>query len=597
MTNSKEISFYWQYYGLVRDPFSAVRDDAICYTSPEWQQQFELLNHLIQSKNGLLAVIGEEGSGKTTFAHRFIRDIGDSMQVHQFETDSFFSTKQLASELEDGFNLKTQDHSSPKTQLDSQIASIQSSNKKCLLVIDNAQFLPLETLNTLLSLLKKQSNNKVGLHILLFGDKHLQEKLANLAKHELSGDLIHSVVIEPLTLEETDQYLQYRFSQAGLTGPMPLTQVDIEQIHSESKGIPDSINRLTQQILLDSLTMHQPAKQHSGFKQHQTKIISGALIVIALASAYTLLSNHGDYQKQAVITFADHSESLRVPRQQTQVVKPKQTVEHKQTAQQKQPVEPKQTVVQVQSQSQPKAIAKQQPSKAVQQEFADKKAQIDQVVKATKEAQQREQQSISKIVSIAPKEKLFVEKPVAVKPEPAVVKSEPTVIKTKAVVVKSVSVSTKVVAAAVKPVPTSSFPRRRESSLHSNVEPKVVNQSVDLKVQKRAVTKTVSKNSYQLSAAEKNIMKIDSRYYTLQVLGVSTKLEMTRFVSEKHLQNDTFYFHTQLHGKPWYILIYGKYKTQQAALAAIKDLPKALQAYKPWPRSYSGIQQSLRSSR
>ena len=154
------------------------------------------------------------------------------------------------------------------------------------------------------------------LHIVLFGDKNLQVKLSNLAKHELSSEMIHSIEIAPLTLDETKQYLIYRLNRAGLSGPMPLSQMSIEKIYANSEGVPDRINRSAQQILLDDLSKQQSlAAAPSAIKKHQTKIIGGCLLVIALVAASYVLERQGRYsitQPQAnlpVISFArqDHA--------------------------------------------------------------------------------------------------------------------------------------------------------------------------------------------------------------------------------------------------------------------------------------------------
>lgn len=205
--NEGELSFYWQHYGLTQDPFPAVLDPTTYFLLPQWEHHLDLLQHLINHENVLLAVIGGEGHGKTTFAAQISQVFNGSYLIHCFEADSLFSTRKLVRELEAGFNLKAPMNEAPEEQLDAQIAEVQHKENTCLLIIDDAHFLPLETINSLLFLLNQQSKNQMRLHIILFGDKNLQAKLANLAKHERSVDIIHTLELTPLTLEETKQYL------------------------------------------------------------------------------------------------------------------------------------------------------------------------------------------------------------------------------------------------------------------------------------------------------------------------------------------------------------------------------------------------------
>ena len=53
-------------------------------------------------------------------------------------------------------------------------------------------------------------------------------------------------------------------------------------------------------------------------------------------------------------------------------------------------------------------------------------------------------------------------------------------------------------------------------------------------------------------------------------------------------------YFTKLHeGKPLYVVTYGSFPNRNAATQAIKSLPAALQAGKPWIRNFSGVQQEI----
>ena len=61
--------------------------------------------------------------------------------------------------------------------------------------------------------------------------------------------------------------------------------------------------------------------------------------------------------------------------------------------------------------------------------------------------------------------------------------------------------------------------------------------------------------------------------------------------------NDYRYF-TKLHeGKPLYVVTHGSFSSRNAATQAIKTLPPALQAGKPWIRNFSSVQQEIDRAR
>lgn len=77
--------------------------------------------------------------------------------------------------------------------------------------------------------------------------------------------------------------------------------------------------------------------------------------------------------------------------------------------------------------------------------------------------------------------------------------------------------------------------------------------------------------------------------YTLQIMGLrdlrSVQAVMQRNAGVKGLR----YHATSLNGQPWYVIVQGEYPSRQAAQAAVKSLPAALQASKPFPKSLSAV--------
>lgn len=532
-----ELSFYWQHYGLNQDPFPAVFDESIYFPLPQWEHHLDLLQHLINNENVLLAVIGAEGSGKTTFAAQLSQMFNDSFQIHSFAADSLFSTRKLVRELEAGFNLKAPLNEAPEEQLDAQISEVQHKEQTCLLIIDDAHFLPLETINSLLFLLKQQSRNQMRLHIILFGDKNLHAKLANLAKHEMSANIIHTVELEPFTLEETKQYLHYRLNKAGLNTDSPLSQISVEKIYANSDGVPDKINRMAQQILLEQLKKKIDQTGSSMFKRHQTKIIGGCLLVVVLIAASYVLNREGQVSspqdQQAAISFANQDQTVLPPAQQQQVAVTSNTNTNLATAANNQT-----NAVVTQAMTQPVVIkVKRHLAKSVIPAIAPE------LKKMILEANNN--QNLKKMMTENHQLKTqVVEKTVAAK----------KVAPTKTIAIKSTAVSS---------------------------------------TQDNNLASTLRTNGLKLNKSEDALLARNSSDFTLQVIALSSEKAMQGFIQENKLQGDTHYIETTLNGKPWYILVYGVYNTRQEASNAIRSLPAALRKYNPWPRTLANVKSDM----
>ena len=77
--------------------------------------------------------------------------------------------------------------------------------------------------------------------------------------------------------------------------------------------------------------------------------------------------------------------------------------------------------------------------------------------------------------------------------------------------------------------------------------------------------------------------------YALQILGTRSESSAKAFVSKNG--GEYRYFKKLHQGQPLYVVTYGQFSSRAAAQAAIKSLPAAVQAGKPWPRSFASIQQ------
>ena len=83
--------------------------------------------------------------------------------------------------------------------------------------------------------------------------------------------------------------------------------------------------------------------------------------------------------------------------------------------------------------------------------------------------------------------------------------------------------------------------------------------------------------------------------FTLQVLGSRQEAAAQAFI--KANGPEYRYFKKLYQGQPLYVVTYGNFATRAAAQAALRSLPAKVQAGKPWPRNFAGIQQEIAQAR
>ena len=96
---------------------------------------------------------------------------------------------------------------------------------------------------------------------------------------------------------------------------------------------------------------------------------------------------------------------------------------------------------------------------------------------------------------------------------------------------------------------------------------------------------------------EQVLLSWPSSAYTLQLLGASSRASVDEFVRAQSNRGRLLVFESRRNGKPWFVVVTGRYSGPEAARAAIDALPEAQRKAGPWPRSMSGIQEEIEQLR
>ncbi len=106
--------------------------------------------------------------------------------------------------------------------------------------------------------------------------------------------------------------------------------------------------------------------------------------------------------------------------------------------------------------------------------------------------------------------------------------------------------------------------------------------------------KTISKKPEGIHR-ENWLLAQNPSYYTIQLIGLQNEKSIHKFVKKHKLFSQVAYYKTLYHKKDWYPLLYGVYSTRREALSAMKKLPQELGKFSPWIRTFSSIQQIIKS--
>ena len=183
---------------------SIVGDDDILFEPPSWDIKIDFINQFILNNNVLISVLGEKGTGKTTFA-QLLRDTL-AVNIHSvlltatplFESLSFI--EQMCLQLDLDIKLSFSDI----------VNEINARQTRTLIIIDNAEELPETFVTEILDALMQQEG--IGYcHVCILSDFSLVKMTSVLAR-EAYTDMIHSIELQPLNEAETKAYVMTRMA-------------------------------------------------------------------------------------------------------------------------------------------------------------------------------------------------------------------------------------------------------------------------------------------------------------------------------------------------------------------------------------------------
>jgi type II secretory pathway predicted ATPase ExeA len=239
-------------YGLREHPFKMSPDARLYFASKAHSRAYAHLLFGLSQKEGFIVVTGEVGAGKTTLIERLCAELPSADHAI-----ARVMTTQV--EAEDLLRLVAVAFGAPAEGSKAEILraivarlwdGISARGMRHILIVDEAQALPVSALEELRMLSNITEGERALLQVVLMGQPQLRRTLARADLDQLRQRILAAYHLGGLTLEETHQYVRHRMSAVGWTGSPAWESGALDAIHRHTDGIPRRINRLCSRILL-----------------------------------------------------------------------------------------------------------------------------------------------------------------------------------------------------------------------------------------------------------------------------------------------------------------------------------------------------------
>ncbi len=235
---------------LTYSPFE--RKEDFYFYSQNIKEITTILKNILLSKNGCGAIIGEKGTGKTTFIHRFINEylkdveyiyiIGSSLSQDELfkEIMEYFADEKINPDIP----IKEKDFFK---ELKRFLEDLKKKKQRLFLILDDAQNFPDETLDIVEKICKISIDGEKAVSVILLGNKQLEKKLNSTRHKDLRYQLKFFLYLQNLTEDEVENFVKEFLLEKGIN--IKISKPVISLIFYGTKGNLEILSRFMESLV------------------------------------------------------------------------------------------------------------------------------------------------------------------------------------------------------------------------------------------------------------------------------------------------------------------------------------------------------------
>jgi general secretion pathway protein A len=244
---------YTSFFGLNEKPFAITPDPRYLFMSERHGEALAHLVYGVTESGGFIQLTGEVGTGKTTLVRTLLQNrLPDNADVAVVLNPRLSTLEFLETICEELGILRPEYKGSIKALVDAlnkQLLHAYAEGRRVILVVDEAQNLSRDVLEQVRLLTNLETSKQKLLQIILIGQPELRDLLSRDDLRQLAQRVTGRYHLEPLTRDETAQYIEHRLRVAGALGEV-FDSGAKREIFRLTDGVPRLINVICDRALL-----------------------------------------------------------------------------------------------------------------------------------------------------------------------------------------------------------------------------------------------------------------------------------------------------------------------------------------------------------
>ncbi|MDH5216193.1 MAG: AAA family ATPase, partial [Gammaproteobacteria bacterium] len=241
---------YEQYFQLTKTPFRFSSEPELFFFGNSHKNALTCLRAAMSNRKAVITLFGLPGTGKTTLVQKAINELIASDTLVYRISRAFTGDVRacIISELCDRLNFSISNNKSSDYVVDF-FTLIRKADRNILLIIDESQILSLDEWDFIHQIAAHDDNSDVLIKLVLIGHAQARNVVHFEDAAEQSNFVISHCELNPLSIEETQVYVEHRLSNCGWVDDPSFSKELYEFAFSLTRGIPRQINAFFDRLL------------------------------------------------------------------------------------------------------------------------------------------------------------------------------------------------------------------------------------------------------------------------------------------------------------------------------------------------------------